>query len=98
ILGVALLVAGIIATVLAQLSMGRSWRIGVDTSETPDLVTGGAFRMVRNPIFMAMIVTATGMALTVPNVVAAGTLVCAVIAIEWQVRLVEEPYLRRTHG
>ena len=97
-LGVGLLVAGIAATVLAQASMGRSWRIGVNTSEAPDLVTGGAFRLVRNPIFTAMLVTAAGMALTVPNLLAAGVRVCAVVAIEGQVRLVEEPYLRRTHG
>ena len=97
-LGVGLLVAGVAATVLAQASMGRSWRIGVDTREAPDLVTRGAFRLVRNPIFMAMLVTAAGMAVTVPNLLAAGVLVCAVVAIEGQVRLVEEPYLRRTHG
>ena len=30
--------------------MGASWRIGVDTSETTALITGGVFRYVRNPM------------------------------------------------
>jgi protein-S-isoprenylcysteine O-methyltransferase Ste14 len=38
-------------------SMGASWRIGVDPSERTDLVTGGAFALVRNPIFSAMLLT-----------------------------------------
>ncbi|GAA0793639.1 methyltransferase family protein [Spirilliplanes yamanashiensis] len=96
--GIALMVTGIAATVLAQTSMGTSWRIGVDPGESPPLVTGGAFRVARNPIFTAMMVTAAGIALTVPNAIAVGGLIAAIIAIELQVRLVEEPYLRRQHG
>jgi protein-S-isoprenylcysteine O-methyltransferase Ste14 len=34
----------------------------------------------------------------VPNVIAVGGLVALVVAIELQVRGVEEPYLRRMHG
>jgi protein-S-isoprenylcysteine O-methyltransferase Ste14 len=97
-IGVLLAVLGIVGTLLAQLAMGNSWRIGVEPSERTDLVTGGVFNLVRNPIFTTMGVTAAGLALVVPNVVALVGLVVLVFALELQVRVVEEPYLRSVHG
>jgi protein-S-isoprenylcysteine O-methyltransferase Ste14 len=96
--GVALAAVGIVGTLLTQLSMGASWRIGVDATETTALVTNGAFAHVRNPIFTAMAVTAAGLALMVPNAVALAGLVLLLVALQIQVRVVEEPYLRVTHG
>ena len=55
--------AGLAATLIAQLHMGPSWRIGVDAAERTALVTGGAFAAVRNPIFTAMTATSLGLAL-----------------------------------
>ena len=78
--------------------MGDSWRIGVDEEERTALVTSGPFAVVRNPIFAAMLPTSLGLALLVPNVVALAGLAALVIALEIQVRLVEEPYLLRAHG
>ena len=53
-IGIVVAVAGIAATVYAQVDMGDSWRIGVDPSETTTLVRTGVFGIVRNPIFTAM--------------------------------------------
>lgn len=89
---------GVLLTYAAQVSMGDSWRIGVDPGERTALVTAGAFEIVRNPIFSAMLVTAVGLAAMVPNVVAVAGLVALVVALELQVRGVEEPYLRQVHG
>jgi protein-S-isoprenylcysteine O-methyltransferase Ste14 len=97
-IGLVLAVAGILLTFAAQLAMGDAWRIGVDTEERTELVTDGPFGLVRNPIYSAMIPTVFGLVLMVPNVVALAAIVCLVIALELQVRLVEEPYLLRTHG
>lgn len=47
--GLAVTVIGILCTVAAQYSMGESWRIGVDPHERTELVTHGAFGVVRNP-------------------------------------------------
>ena len=58
----------------------------------------GPFALVRNPIFAAMIPTSLGLALMVPNVVALAGFAALVLALEIQVRMVEEPYLRRVHG
>jgi protein-S-isoprenylcysteine O-methyltransferase Ste14 len=96
--GLVLFGLGLAATLYAQLTMGESWRVGVDESERTDLVTGGPFAVVRNPIFAAMIPTSLGLTLMVPNVIAFAGFAALVLALEIQVRLVEEPYLRRVHG
>ncbi|HEX2087697.1 MAG TPA: isoprenylcysteine carboxylmethyltransferase family protein, partial [Solirubrobacteraceae bacterium] len=96
--GAVLAVAGIAATLYAQMAMGASWRIGVDASERTELVTGGPFAVVRNPIFAAMLPTSLGLVLLVPNAVAVIGFVALVTALELQTRAVEEPYLLATHG
>ncbi len=58
--GLTLAACGLGATLYAQLDMGESWRVGVDTTETTALVRGGTFGLVRNPIFTAMIVFMLG--------------------------------------
>jgi protein-S-isoprenylcysteine O-methyltransferase Ste14 len=96
--GVALFAAGLVATFVAQVAMGASWRIGVDEAERTELVTAGPFSLVRNPIFAAMLPTSAGLTLMVPSSVAWAGLAALLVALELQVRLVEEPYLRRRHG
>jgi protein-S-isoprenylcysteine O-methyltransferase Ste14 len=96
--GAAIFLAGLIATFYAQVAMGDSWRIGVDEGERTALVTSGPFSVVRNPIFAAMLPATLGLTLLVPNVVALAGLAALGIALEIQVRLVEEPYLLRQHG
>jgi protein-S-isoprenylcysteine O-methyltransferase Ste14 len=95
--GIALALAGIAATFLAQLAMGASWRIGVDPEERTALVTAGPFALVRNPIFSAMTPAALGLVLLVPSWLALLGFAGLVLAIELQVRAVEEPYLLRAH-
>jgi protein-S-isoprenylcysteine O-methyltransferase Ste14 len=96
--GIAIFLAGLIGMLYAQVAMGDSWRVGVDTQERTPLVTGGPFTVTRNPIFSALLTVTLGLALLVPNVVALAGLAALLIALEIQVRLVEEPYLLRTHG
>ncbi|MEH0826290.1 MULTISPECIES: methyltransferase family protein [unclassified Micromonospora] len=96
--GLVLAVAGVTATLAAQLSMGASWRVGVDPAERTALVTGGAFALARNPIFTAMTATSAGLAAMVPNPIALAATAVLVASIQLQVRAVEEPYLARTHG
>ncbi|MEU4165155.1 isoprenylcysteine carboxylmethyltransferase family protein, partial [Actinoplanes sp. NPDC026670] len=96
--GLVLVGAGVTATLAAQLSMGASWRVGVDPAERTALVTGGAFALARNPIFTAMTATSAGLAAMVPNPIALAATAVLVASIQLQVRAVEEPYLARTHG
>ncbi len=96
--GCAVAVFGIVVVMRGQADMGASWRIGVDASERTDLVSAGLFRWTRNPIFLGMLFFWLGIALISPNVVTGAAALIALVAIEVQVRRVEEPYLIRVHG
>lgn len=97
-IGVVLAVGGIVLTFLAQLAMGDAWRIGVDPEERTQLVTGGPFTLVRNPIYSAMFPTVLGLVLMVPSPLAIAGLLALAVGLELQVRLVEEPHLLQAHG
>ena len=96
--GAGMALFGMVGTVMSQLAMGASWRVGVDASERTSLVVDGPFAFVRNPVFTAMLVTGAGIALMVPNLVAVLGWVALLVAVEIQVRVVEEPYLELAHG
>jgi protein-S-isoprenylcysteine O-methyltransferase Ste14 len=98
IVGAVVAVLGFLGTVVSQHMMGPSWRVGVNPEETTGLVTSGPFTVVRNPIFTATVMCFAGLTLLAPNVVALIGFVLALVAVELQVRVVEEPYLRRVHG
>jgi protein-S-isoprenylcysteine O-methyltransferase Ste14 len=98
VVGIVLASLGGLAVFLAQLGMGANWRIGVSDDQGTDLVIGGWFSICRNPIYSAMIVGWTGFALMVPTGLAFAAVVAIALGLELQVRFVEEPYLRRTHG
>jgi protein-S-isoprenylcysteine O-methyltransferase Ste14 len=97
-LGLGLAVLGLLLTVAAQLDLGASWRIGVDEDERTELITGGLYRWMRNPIFTGMGLFLVGEALAVPNPWTAAAAVLGLVGMEVQTRLVEEPYLVATHG
>lgn len=96
--GLAIALLGFLGVLAAQSGMGTSWRIGVDESERTTLVTDGIFGVVRNPIFTAMAAAQLGLTLAVPTWLSLAALLCLVVAVELQVRLIEEPYLDRVHG
>jgi protein-S-isoprenylcysteine O-methyltransferase Ste14 len=96
--GIVLAALGGLAVFGAQLGMGENWRIGVSDEQRTDLVTGGWFSVCRNPIYAAMVVGWSGFALMVPTWLSLAAVVVIALALELQVRVVEEPYLIRTHG
>jgi protein-S-isoprenylcysteine O-methyltransferase Ste14 len=97
-LGAGLAALGIAGALAAQVAMGDSWRIGVDERERTQLVTRGAFRFVRNPIFTFMLVSGAGLVALVPSLFSLLAFASTGVGIEIHVRAVEEPYLARTHG
>lgn len=96
--GIVVFLIGLGLTLASQFQMGESWRVGVEESERTDLVESGLFGLVRNPIFSAMLLVTIGLVAIVPSVVAFVGLVALLVALELQVRIVEEPYLLRTQG
>lgn len=97
-LGLALYVLGIIGTLYAQSAMGDSWLPDIDPTRKTELVTTGPFTIVRNPVLACTAATAAGLALLLPNVLAALMLISVVIGHQIQVKLVEERFLARVHG
>jgi protein-S-isoprenylcysteine O-methyltransferase Ste14 len=97
-IGIALAALGGLAVFGAQLGMGASWRIGVSDDQGTDLVTGGWFSIIRNPIYTSMVAGWTGFALMVPTWLGFAAVMVIAVGLELQVRAVEEPYLVRTHG
>jgi protein-S-isoprenylcysteine O-methyltransferase Ste14 len=89
---------GVVFTFVAQGALGDSWRIGVDQNERTTLRTEGLYAIVRNPIFTAMIITATGLVFLSPTLLTVVGVIGLTLSIELQVRMVEEPYLARIHG
>lgn len=81
--GLGLMLLGLAGVLGAQTAMGTSWRVGVSEAERTDLVTDGAFAVVRNPVFSAMVVAVAVLAAAVPTAL---------------LRVIEEPYLLRVHG
>ena len=97
-LGAAISLAGITIMVIAQYQMGTAWRFGVDQAEKTDLVTGGLYALVRNPIYSGVFLFCTGMLVLFPHIYMLIYLATAWMGIELQVRHVEEPHLRSLHG
>ena len=97
VVGLVVEAVGLIMLIIAQDRMGDAWRIGVNPDERTDLVTTGLFTLARNPIFTAMIAAQAGSVIVAPNPVGVLALIALVVAVQLQVRVVEEPYLRRTH-
>jgi protein-S-isoprenylcysteine O-methyltransferase Ste14 len=95
--GIALLIASLAWTVLAQAQMGTSWRIGIDSERRTELVQGGVFSLSRNPIFLGMNCTLAGLFMTIPNALTLLALVLGIVLINIQVRL-EEEFLIGSHG
>ncbi len=95
--GTILLIASLVWTVVAQAQMGASWRIGIDSEHKTQLVQRGVFRISRNPIFLGIMATLSGLFLILPNSLTLLTLVLGIVLINIQVRL-EEEYLKARHA
>ena len=95
--GVTLALAGGAIFILALVSFGASWRIGIDAKTPGGLVTTGMFALSRNPIFVFLDLYAFGTFLINGTL---GFLLFALVlaaSIHYQI-LQEESFLRRTYG
>ncbi|MDE0330399.1 MAG: isoprenylcysteine carboxylmethyltransferase family protein, partial [Nitrospinae bacterium] len=97
-LGAAISLGGIALMIVSQYQMGAAWRFGVDEAERTDLVTGGLYTFVRNPIYSGVFLFLIGLLVLLPHVFMLVFIATAWLSIELQVRFVEEPHLRGLHG
>lgn len=82
---------------ISQFQMGNSWRIGIDEENKTGLVTHGVFSISRNPIFLGMIVSVSGVFLIIPNAFTLFLTLTTYFIIQIQIRL-EEEFLIKQHG
>ncbi len=95
--GVICFVISVPIIALAQVQMGRSWRIGIDQQRKTELVTGGIFMRTRNPIFLGMRINLLGLFLFLPNAATFAIWIAGELLMGLQVRL-EEAHLSKANG
>lgn len=97
IVGLVLVSVGLITFILALLSFGNSWRIGIDRKRPGTLVTGGIFGITRNPIYLAFDLLSAGMFLINGTWFFLIFALLGAVACHFQI-LREEEFLRRQYG
>jgi protein-S-isoprenylcysteine O-methyltransferase Ste14 len=65
--GVACLGIGLWLFYRSHTDLGENWSVTLEVREQHHLVTGGAYRWVRHPMYVALITFALGQALVIPN-------------------------------
>jgi len=96
-IGFVLIHIALLWIVIAQVQMGNSWRVGIDLSARTELKTKGLFSVSRNPIFLGMLITLTGIFLILPNAISLLVFVASIWIFQIQI-LLEEEYLAKKHG
>ena len=77
---------------LALISFGKAWRIGIDETNSNELITSGIFKYSRNPVFLFMDLYSTGIMLIYPNIIFIIIMICTILCIHIQI-LQEEKFL-----
>ncbi|WP_294298735.1 isoprenylcysteine carboxylmethyltransferase family protein [uncultured Chryseobacterium sp.] len=95
--GILLMLTGWIWVLIAQYYMKNSWRIGIDKSSPTALVTIGLFKYSRNPVFLGMMMSLTGLLFSLPNFISLVFLLVGTLLMQIQIRL-EEEFLLKQHG
>lgn len=66
--GLTVAAGGMTIAFAAQMTMGTSWRVGVMEGATGDLISGGLYRLSRNPTFLGHLVLLIGAAMVTPAI------------------------------
>jgi protein-S-isoprenylcysteine O-methyltransferase Ste14 len=63
--GVSLFALGLAVAVWARVHLGRNWGMPMSQKDSPELVTTGPYRWIRNPIYTGLILAMIGTAIAV---------------------------------
>lgn len=88
---------GAAIVIVAQVQMGRAWRVGVREGDAPLFVSHGLFRYSRNPIFVGMILVGLSAAIVSGTWWSWTALALFVASCAVQVRI-EEAHLEASFG
>lgn len=97
IIGWVLMLLGILFFLLAITAMHSNWRAGIDETQKTSMVTGGIYRISRNPTFVGFDLFYLGSLLAIPNLPMLLFTVFTVIMMHLQIRG-EEKYLPTVFG
>jgi protein-S-isoprenylcysteine O-methyltransferase Ste14 len=95
--GTVLIVLGLALFVWALISFGHSWRVGIDQRMQGDLVTGGAFALSRNPIFLFIDLYFVGTFLINGTLVFLLFALLVIVGLHYQI-VQEERFLTEAYG
>ncbi len=96
--GLACFAAGLGLLHKTHAALGANWSITLDVREGHRLVTGGIYRRVRHPMYLALLLYAAGQALVAPNWVAGPAYLGAVLLLVVFRLGPEERMMRETFG
>lgn len=88
---------GAAIVIVAQVQMGRAWRVGVREGDAPLFVSHGLFRYSRNPIFVGMMLVGLSAAIVSCKLWSWAALALFVLSCIVQVRI-EERHLEASFG
>ena len=92
-----LALTGAAIVIVAQIQMGRAWRVGVRAGDAPLFVSHGLFRFSRNPIFVGMMLVGLGAAIVSMTWWVWAALAAFIVSCVVQVRI-EEAHLQVNFG
>lgn len=95
--GLVLMAVGTAVFIAAFQTLKDSWRAGIDESQKTELVTGGVYRISRNPAFLGFDLLYLGSALALGNALLFAAVGAVVIMIHLQI-LEEEKHLVKMFG
>ena len=88
---------GLLICRIAQITLGNSWRVGIDENAKPGLVQNGVYRFIRNPTYTGMYLVCVGAFILLPSLLVSYWILAFFIMLEFQVRC-EEEYLQNKYG
>lgn len=88
---------GLMLCRVAQVTIGKSWRVGIDSDAKPGLVTNGVYKWIRNPTYTGLYLVCSGVYIALPSLLLMYWLLAFFISMEFQVRC-EEEYLETMYG
>ncbi len=88
---------GAALVIVAQVQMGRAWRIGVRAGDAPLFVSHGLFQFSRNPIFVGMMLVGLSVAIVSGTWWSWAALILFIASCIVQVRI-EEAHLEASFG
>lgn len=88
---------GLLLCRIAQITIGKSWRVGIDENAKPGLITNGIYKYIRNPTYSGLYLLCAGVWIINPTYLYLYWILAFFIMMEFQVRC-EEEYLEFQYG